>query len=361
MLPETWQAVRRILAVRQDNVGDIVMLGPALRAIRQNLPHAAITLLCSPAGSKAAPLLPWVDDILVQRPIWQDVNGALPFCPSRELETIQSLRRGQFDAALLFTSFSQSPWPAAMACYLAGIPIRAGQSKEFGGSVLSNWVRPRADELHQVDRNLALLDALGFSIRSRQLEIRVPPAAQDDSDALLAANGVDPCLPFILLAPGASCPARRYPAAQYAAVARLIANEGQLPVVVSGSERERELVAAVASGSPGVIPLEGRDTVPVLAGILSRAALLIGNNSAPMHLADALGTPMLILYAGTDRLSQWRPRKAPARLLTRSVTCSPCYEFHCLFTLQCLDFTPSDVAAQAIEMLSELPEAMELA
>src|SRR5581483_3379740 len=115
-----WLAARHILAVRMDNIGDVVMLGPALRAVKESLPEARITLLASPAGSTAAPLLPWVDDVITWRAVWQDL-GHLDFDPTRERQLIDLLAQRRFDAALLFTSFSQTPHALGYACYLAEI------------------------------------------------------------------------------------------------------------------------------------------------------------------------------------------------------------------------------------------------
>src|ERR1700730_8247189 len=103
-----WLAAKNILAVRLDNMGDIVMLGPALRAVKETSPHARLTLLASPAGTMAAALLPWIDDVITWRSIWQDVGGRLPFDPVREHELIALLAAHKFDAALIFTSFSQT-------------------------------------------------------------------------------------------------------------------------------------------------------------------------------------------------------------------------------------------------------------
>src|SRR5947209_11974389 len=100
-----WLTAKHILAVRLDNIGDVVMLGPALRAMKETSPQARLTLLASPAGSTAAPLLPWIDDVITWRPIWQDVGGCMPFHPARERELINMLAERQFDAALIFTSF----------------------------------------------------------------------------------------------------------------------------------------------------------------------------------------------------------------------------------------------------------------
>ena len=123
-----WLAARNMLAVRLDNLGDVLMLGPALRAVKETSPAARITLLASPGGAMAAPLLPWIDEVMTWRPVWQDVGGRMPFDPARERELISLLAACAFDAALIFTSFSQTPHAPGYACYLAGIPLRAGES-----------------------------------------------------------------------------------------------------------------------------------------------------------------------------------------------------------------------------------------
>ena len=103
-----WLEARNLLAVRLDNAGDVVMLGPALRAIKTTSPECQITLLASPAGAKAAPLLPWIDSVLVWRSIWQDL-GHLPFDPGRENELIQLIAERSFDAAAIFGLTRNSP------------------------------------------------------------------------------------------------------------------------------------------------------------------------------------------------------------------------------------------------------------
>ncbi|HEX5440962.1 MAG TPA: hypothetical protein VFW76_08765, partial [Ktedonobacterales bacterium] len=173
-----WRDAKNILAVRQDNIGDVIMLGPALRAIKESAPAARVTLLASRAGGAAAALLPWVDDALVWRPIWQDVGNRLPFDPLRELKQIAELAARRFDAALIFTSFSQTPHVPGYVCYLAGIPLRAGESKEFGGGTLTNELRGAPEEMHQAERNLRLVEQLGFTAHDRQLAVVIPAEAR---------------------------------------------------------------------------------------------------------------------------------------------------------------------------------------
>jgi ADP-heptose:LPS heptosyltransferase len=93
-------------------------------------------------------------------------------------------------------------------------------------------------------------------------------------------------------------------------------------------------------------------TVPQLAAIIRRASLLIANNSASLHLADAFRVPMVILYSGTEYESQWMPRNAPARLLRRYMSCSPCYNFRCPYGMECLDIQPQEVVDAALEIMN---------
>ncbi len=340
-----WERLKRVLVVRLDNIGDLVMLSPALRSLRKALPESHITALITKAGAKVVPLLPWVNDHIVYRPIWQEIFATVEFDAAGDLRLAENLRARGFDAAIIFTSFSQSPYPPAFVCYLAGIPVRVGQSREFGGRVLTDWVKAPPDEMHQVDRNLFLLESAGFPVGGRRLELCIPESDQRAADALLRDAGVDPFAPFVALAPGASCAARRYDAARFARVAWLLRGESGLPLVAVGSGGEAEMSAGIGKW------LAGGYSVPVMAGVLRRAALLVGNNSGPMHIADAVGTPMVILFSGTDLQDQWRPRGVPARLMTRPTACAPCRAMRCPYNMECLDIPAEEVVEEALALL----------
>lgn len=145
---------------------------------------------------------------------------------------------------------------------------------------------------------------------------------------------------------------RMYDPARFAAVARLLETGTGLPIVLIGNEREISLGDRIldAAGTAAV-SLVGRTTVPESVAVIRRAALLVGCHSGPLHMADACGCPMVILFSGTDLESQWRPRHAPARLLYRATDCAPCYRFRCPYNMECLDIPPEDVAAEAVAML----------
>src|SRR5690625_1863483 len=125
---QAWQAARRVLAVRLDSLGDLLMTGPALRALKEQGEGRTLTLLTSPAGAQAAQLLPFVDDVIVHRAPWMKPEPDGPGL-STHLELLEGLQARQFDAAVIFTVFSQSPLPAALTLYLAGIPLRLAYSR----------------------------------------------------------------------------------------------------------------------------------------------------------------------------------------------------------------------------------------
>jgi ADP-heptose:LPS heptosyltransferase len=367
--PVDLTAARRILVVRPDNIGDVVLLTPALRALRAAAPIARLDLLASPAGAAVAAMVPELTGVLTTSPSWQQLTApADPEAAARaERELLDRIIAGRYDVMLVFTSFSQSPWPAAHLGLLAGIPTRVLHSREFAGAVATHWVTPPPDTTHHVDRSLHLLEAIGVPVRGRAPSLRVPVAAYARADSVLdAALGRDAApgravrsghvgsgparRPFALLVPGASCPSRRYPAARFGTAAAAIAAAG-LPVLVAGTAAEAGLVDEVvhAGDDPRVIALSPVD-LPVFTALVARATVALTNNSGGLHLADAVGTPVVATYSGTERIGDVAPRTVPSVLLQVPVPCSPCRQLACPFHLECLDVGPGDVAAAVLQL-----------
>jgi ADP-heptose:LPS heptosyltransferase len=351
----TWEQARNILAVRLDNAGDVIMLGPALRAVKERTPQARITLLASPAGAKAAALLPWIDDVIILQAVWQELGGR-PLRPEHELRLIATLAACGFDAALIFTSFSQTPHVPAYVCFLAGIPLRAGESKEFGGMTLTTWLPPAPDDLHQTERNLRLVESLGFPARHRHLHVALRAEDRAQARALLAAAGVDAGRPFVLLHPGASAPARRYPARRMGELAQLLLTAG-VQVLAGGGPRDRPLIEDLLATAPLTPVLSGDADLGTYAALIESAAAVVCGNTLPLHLGEAVGTPVVAFYSGTDLEAQWRPRATPAALLRRETVCYPCYLIECPIGLPCLDIQPAE-ASRAVLRLIERERAV---
>ena len=346
-----WASVRNLLVMRLDNIGDVIMTSSALRSLKENLPQARITLMASPGGSLVAPLLPWADEVLTWRVLWQDL-GRLEFDPVREWRLVETLRDRQFDAAIIFTSFNQSPHPAGFLCGLAGIPLRLGESKETGGSALTSELQAAPDNIHQVDRNLRLIKSVGFEVRDCSLAIQIPEVARRSVSDRLERFGLAATDPFLLLNPWTSCQSRNYAADRFAIAARQLAEVTGWKVVVTGVEKDRshsaELLEILGEWA---IDLIGATSLSELAALIANARLMLSNNTSTMHIADATRTPSVILFAGTELESQWRSRDCPAILLRQPTICSPCYAFTCPYDLECLDISPDRVVAAGIALL----------
>jgi ADP-heptose:LPS heptosyltransferase len=391
--PVDLAAARRILVVRPDNIGDVVLLTPALRALRAAAPQARIELLASPAGTAVAAMIPELDGVLTASPNWQQLTAPADAAGAEaavraERELLDRITAGRYDVMLVFTSFSQSPWPVAHLGLLAGIGTRVVHSREFAGAVATHWVTPPPDTTHHVDRSLHLVEAIGVPLQGRTPSLRIPASAYADADDLLAdalagrpgdhrtagetvrmramagattattrlprsSPGSAPARPtrrFALLVPGASCPSRRYPAARFGAAAAAIAGSG-LPVLVAGTAAEAGLVDEVVrtAALPDVraLPAVG---LPVFTALIARAAVALTNNSGGLHLAEATGTPVVVTYAGTERLGDVAPRAVPCALLQVPVACSPCRQLSCPFHLECLDVVPQRLADAALRL-----------
>ena len=137
MIDKRWSQVKRVLAIRLDNLGDVLVTTPALHAIKTSLPAATLTLLASPVGAQVARLNPDLDDVIVYQAPWMDPWHKLPQDSQREQQMIATIRERRFDGAIIFTSFRQSPLPAAYLCYLADIPLRVASSIDGPGSLLT--------------------------------------------------------------------------------------------------------------------------------------------------------------------------------------------------------------------------------
>src|ERR1700756_5351730 len=137
---DAWTSARRILCVRLDALGDVLMTTPALRALKQTMPGLHITLLTSPAGAEAAALIPEVDEVLTYEAPWMKATRPRG-CSKADWAMAELLRQRRFDAAVVFTVYSQNPLPAAFLCYLADIPLRLAHCRENPYQLLTHWVK----------------------------------------------------------------------------------------------------------------------------------------------------------------------------------------------------------------------------
>jgi ADP-heptose:LPS heptosyltransferase len=296
----------RVLVCRLDNDGDVLLAGPGIRAVAAGAGH--VTLLCGPRGRQAAQMLPGVDEVLTWRAPWIDPEPE-PVDREDVLELADALGARRFDRALIFGSFHQSPLPTALLLRLAGIPWVGATSVDYPGSLLD--LRHRiGDEVHEVERALSLAREAGFELPSGddgRLAVRHPGSGERGS--------------YVVVHPGASVPARAWSPERNARLVEALAARGE-EVLVTGAPSEAELTAGVA-GEHG-IDLGGRTSFAELAGVLASARAVVVGNTGPAHLAAAVGTPVVSLFAPTVPAVRWRPYAVPQELLFVDVPCAGC-------------------------------------
>src|SRR2546429_2347122 len=178
MIDERWHSARRILAIRLDNLGDVLVTTPAIHAIKTSLPAIELSLLTSPVGAQVARLNPDIDDVIIYEAPWMDPWHRLPQNSKREQQMIAMIQERQFDGAIIFTSYHQSSLPAAYLCYLADIPLRLAASIDGPGSLLTTRHKHPERMMHEVERGLDLVGALGMATDERDLVLAVPQQAR---------------------------------------------------------------------------------------------------------------------------------------------------------------------------------------
>lgn len=325
-----WQEARHILAVRLDALGDVLMTTPAIKALRESGQGRRITLLTSPSAAGIAALAPEIDEVIVYDAPWIKMTAPrLDSGPDHAL--IARLRAAGFDAAVVFTVYSQNPLPATLLCYLADIPLRLAHSRENPYQLLTDWVRetePEEHVRHEVQRQLDLVATVGCHTADPRLSLRVPPAAYERVAALLQEAGIDRAQPWVPIHAGSTAASRRYPPEHFAAAARLLVREQGIPVVFTGTQAEAELVAGIQQrmGAPS-LSLVNRLNLAELSALFALAPVVISNNTGPAHIAAAVGTPVVGLYALIN--PQHTPWMAPSRVLYHDVPCKWCYRSVC--------------------------------
>jgi ADP-heptose:LPS heptosyltransferase len=347
---------RHVLIARLDNTGDVLLSGPAVRAVAAT---ARVTYVCRRGAAEAAAMLPGVERILVARADWIEAD-AEPVTRARTFALVDALAALGCDQAVVLTSFHQSPLPFALLLRLAGLPTVAAISTDYAGSLLT--VRHRVDDgIHEVLRNLSLVATLGYRLptgddgRLRVLAGSTPPAIVPDG-------------PYVVLHPGASVPARAWSLERMAVVAAGLAAEGWR-VAVTGGRGEAAATAWVcryaaghrdAEGRSAVVDLGGCTNLATLAGVLAGARAVVTGNTGPAHLAAAVGTPVVSIYAPTVPHVRWRPWGVPHVLLgDQDIACAGCRARECpVAGHPCIDaLDPVEVIA-AIDALAPASRAV---
>ncbi|PIE56817.1 MAG: lipopolysaccharide heptosyltransferase II [Desulfobulbus propionicus] len=343
----------RKLLIRSTNwIGDAVMTTPALRSIRAFYPDTEITLLAHP----------WVADVFrasprIDRIITYDKHG-MHRGVAGIIKLGLGLRHQGFAAAILL----QNAFEAAVIARLAGIPARGGFTTDGRGLLLSHGIaRPKEHRhTHQVHYYQALVQGLGIPPGSNELELFLPAQETQAAAAAVAAlrAGYGRSGPVVGLNPGAAYgPAKRWPAAQFAALAGLVIEEMDGSVVIFGTGTDHAAAAEIGANLPAsrVLDLTGRTTLLAAMAHIDQCDCFVTNDSGLMHVAAALHRPSVAIFGSTNPVTTG-PFSNNAAVIREELDCSPCLKpecpekhFNCMVRI-----TPEKVLATLYRCLEEV-------
>lgn len=291
---------KRVLIIRLDEIGDLVLFTPFLRELRRNLPQAHITLIIRPATKSLLQHSPYIDELLTFEPKTVPYWGHLTRLGEALGMGARHLWRRRYDLAVL-PRWDVDYYHGAYLLFFSGAARRVGFAEDVTGTKAREnrgYDRFYTDLCrdsglrHEVEQNLALLRFLGGSVESCELELPVGQEARKAAQALVGpftSSGKR----LIALAPGAGSPRRCWPAERFAATADLLKDETYNFVVIGGTgDRIAAETICAALGERG-LNLTGCCSLLVTAAVLEECDLYLGSDSGPMHIAAAVGTPVV--------------------------------------------------------------------
>ncbi|MDH4099972.1 MAG: putative lipopolysaccharide heptosyltransferase III [Nitrospirota bacterium] len=313
MRPEEWKGWKRVLVIKLRYIGDVLITTPFIRALKENLPHAEISALV-PAGTEA---------VLEGNP---GLAQIIPYEKSigigNDLRVIQRLRDNKYDVCFDLSDADRSAWLG----FFSGARYRFGFE---GGGVLrkknlyTQAIPPPPLRTHQVDRNLYLAESIGMAVGDRSLSLCLSYEELEKGQAILRSAGLVSQQPYVVVHAAARTLFKSWPAERFTVIADRLHSAGY-QVVLTGSEKDRAMVRPIADRmAKPAIDLTGKTNLRQLASVIQGARLFVGNDSGPMHIASAVGTPVVALFGPTDWES-WYPRGNNDTFFSKEIDCRPC-------------------------------------
>jgi predicted lipopolysaccharide heptosyltransferase III len=309
--------VRHILIIKLRYIGDVLLATPTLRAIKAARPDFNVTMMVNRGSEDVLFGNPDLDEVLVLD------KGSL----AAQWRLIVGLRRRRFDTVIDLTDGDRS----AFLSWISGAPVRIGFNDEhrWRGRCYTEVVRPAADIRHRIDRDLDALKPMGIQAGSKDPQLWLTPEEENSGDQLLDQLGVQRSQSIVILQPGARYWFKAWPPERFAELADRLMSQNGCQVLIGGSDQDIDLsqqIRQMAKSRP--IIMAGRTTIKQFAAIAKKSALFIGSDSGAMHIASAVGTPLVALF-GPSNPAEWGPRGGPADVIYMGLDCRVCFHPTC--------------------------------
>lgn len=338
-------APKGILLTKLRYIGDVLLTTPAIRLIRQAYPEAHITMVVNKGTEDVLRYNPHLDRVLaIDYTFLKSVSFHKVL--SYEWNFLQRLREFRYDLSVDFASGDR----AAFMSLFSGVPCRIGFTSHEG---FRRWIFNRQSEIfapiHTVERSLLLLkQTLGLETDDKSLELYTGKEEEDYIMQLLQRHNLMGKR-FVVIHPGAKFWFKRWPLERFAILTDILQKEMGLKVILTGGEQETEDIQFIISQMKTTgLSLAGRLTILQLAALYKRALLFIGNDSGPMHIAAASGTPVIALFGPTEP-EIWGPWGGGHLTICKKVPCSPCSNRGCnLKPYNCMEQISVDEVLQGV-------------
>lgn len=348
--------LKKILIIKLDHIGDVLFTIPAIKALKERLPWVRITMVVGSWSKEAIKNCPYVDEILIFDAYWfrrdtagrrikEDFYNCFKF--------LRLLRKKKYDLAINFR-YRYNAHQDSLFLSLTGARYKLGYNIWNRGFLVTYKVYYDARKVkHEVERNLDILRIIGVDNLNPKLEMWLSSSEQDYAGKFLEQYGVSGQDTLIGIHPGVWCSARRWPKERFAQTADLLVERLNARVIIFGTSDETEQVNELISLiQTKPINACGRTGLGELAALIKRCKVFLGNNSGPIHIAAAMGTPVVDIFSGTDLSEQWGPFGVDNIVLEREVSCKPCGRQECPRpNHDCMELITVDEVAQAVELL----------
>ncbi len=312
---------RNILIIKLRHIGDVLLSTPVLRALRDAYPDARLTMLVNRGTEEILAHNPDLNEVLcLEKGSW----GA-------QWSFVQSLRRRAFDCVIDLTDGDRS----AVISLATGASIRVGFNAEhrWRGLLYSAVATPRSTDQHRVEYDLCALRHLGLDPKPGTPFLHVSPSENAVVETWLREAGLTSskeARPLLLLQPGARYSLKVWPHERFVELANRLTDRFSCRILLGGDQREREIAEQIARkmhDAPKVVA--GEFSLLQFAALAKRCALFVGNDGGAMHIAAAMGTPVVALF-GPTYPRRWGPRGGPAQVIYKGLDCRACYHPACL-------------------------------
>jgi predicted lipopolysaccharide heptosyltransferase III len=304
-----------ILFIQLKRIGDLILTTPAIAAARQRFPEAQVTMVISEECQALAPAIVEVNKLLIMP---RGIGG---------LRTIGALAGRKFDYCVDFTRTDRSALLVLVSRARKRIvSFRIKVRSKFRTRFYNEFVEHRMRDMHTIDYHLALLQPLGLSDASTEIQLELPEDARTNAERLLDSENVR--RPFIVFHPGSARAEKLWNAQRWAEVINHAGDKHDTDLVLTGGPsvvEQRQLSDIKSKLRHPVVDLSSKTDLLTLGALIARARLLVTVDSAPMHLAAATRTPQVVLFGPTNPF-HWRPRDSAA-LILQGDSSSPMTEF----------------------------------